>query len=199
MSKFGFWVWLPNCLRVRASNKPGEPEVLFRIVHHADEHREDSGQIEQPVDIAFGPKGAFERGKSGRLSRLISANRIIDARHPARRRKKTQRKKPNSTPKQPRIVELLLTAEEWKRQIDAGEYENQAELAERKGITRARVTQVLALLRLAPDIRERISANPWTTKGNALTERLLRPLCACQDLTDQRQSFAELVERHDAA
>ena len=41
-------------------------------------------------------------------------------------------------------------AGEWRRQLDAGEVANKAEITRREGITWAKVTQVLGLLRLAP-------------------------------------------------
>ena len=47
-------------------------------------------------------------------------------------------------------------AMEWQRQLDAGEVDTQAEIARREGVTRARVTQVMAMPRLAPEIREHI-------------------------------------------
>jgi len=55
-----------------------------------------------------------------------------------------------------RIVELLHKAIEWRRQLDTGEVRNQADIARREGVTRARVTQVLGLLRLAPEIQDQL-------------------------------------------
>jgi len=55
-----------------------------------------------------------------------------------------------------RIVELPRKAIEWRRQLDTGEVRNQADIARREGVTRARVTQVPGLLRLAPEIQDQL-------------------------------------------
>lgn len=50
-----------------------------------------------------------------------------------------------------KLLELLDRAEAWHRELTRGSV-NQSGLAHRHGITRARVTQVLGLLRLHPEI-----------------------------------------------
>jgi hypothetical protein len=55
-----------------------------------------------------------------------------------------------------RIVELLHNAIEWRRQLDTGEVRNQDDIARREVVTRARVTQVPGLLRLAPEIQNQL-------------------------------------------
>jgi len=64
---------------------PTEPEVWFRIVHVT---REDSASsttyIEQTVEVALGPKGAFENGNIGTLMRRIPADRVVSAIPPPR-------------------------------------------------------------------------------------------------------------------
>jgi len=71
------------------------------------------------------------------------------------------------------ILAHLDLAVEWQRAIE-DDGVNRAELARRHGVTRARVTQVPALLSLHPrilvEIRERAAA------GERLTERMFRPL-----------------------
>ena len=61
-------------------------------------------------------------------------------------------------------------------QLDTGEVRNQADIARREGVTRARVTQVLGLLRLAPEIQETILAMPKVSCRPAITERALRSI-----------------------
>ena len=67
-------------------------------------------------------------------------------------------------------------ATEWKEALDRGEYASQADLARKKGISRARVTQILKLLKLDPEVQEMViklgDPLPW---GSA-TERKLRGL-----------------------
>lgn len=93
------------------------------------------------------------------------------------------------------MVELLQMAIEWQRQLDAGEVETRAEIARREGVTRARVTQVMALLRLAPEIQEHILALSPLAERPRITERRLRPLTSLSDPEIQKALFAQLTER----
>jgi hypothetical protein len=113
--------------------RPGwvEPEVWFRIVHLSQEGHNGTPMAayrEQTVEIAFGPKGAFENGNIGGLTRRIANGRVVRADQP-------RRPKPPREPKTPRVVELLRKAIEWRRQLDAGEVRTQADIARRSAIT----------------------------------------------------------------
>jgi hypothetical protein len=79
-------------------------------------------------------------------------------------------------PKTPRVTELLRKAIERQRQLDAGEVPNKTEIARREGITRARVTQIMGMLRLAPERQEKILSIPDSTGHPTLSERRLRPI-----------------------
>ena len=68
-------------------------------------------------------------------------------------------------------------------------------IARREGISRARVTQVMGLLRLAPEIQEHVLSLPDTVRRSAITERALRPIAQIENPKDQRARFQELVER----
>lgn len=76
----------------------------------------------------------------------------------------------------PRIAETLRKAVEWRRQLDADEVPSQAAIARREGITRARVTQILALLRLPSDTRRRIMALPDGCAPEGFSEHPLRKI-----------------------
>jgi hypothetical protein len=91
------------------------------------------------------------------------------------------------------VVELLGKAIEWQTLLESDEASNQAAIARREGITRARVTQVLGLLRLDPMIRRRILAMSCTAREPALTERTLRPIARLEDLIDQKAKFKDLL------
>ncbi len=56
--------------------------------------------------------------------------------------------------------------------------------------TRPRITQILNLLKLAPDIQEAILALPRGTPARLVTERQLRPLISL-DHDTQRARFLE--------
>jgi hypothetical protein len=67
-----------------------------------------------------------------------------------------------------------------------------AELAGLGKVTRARMTQIMKLLDLAPDIQEQILFLP-PVKG--LTERNLRPVVSRLDWREQRQLFQKIADR----
>ena len=120
----------------RCTNRQAEPEVWFRIVHLAQVGHPGApvaAYREQTVEIALGPKGAFENGNIGTLGRRAPPSRVVKAAPPSKSAKQ---------PKTPRVVEFLRKAIEWRRQLDAGEVRNQAEITRRGGITRPRVTNV---------------------------------------------------------
>lgn len=74
------------------------------------------------------------------------------------------------------IVTLLNRAEEFRRLLDSGAVQNQADLARMFCLTRARVTQLLQLLGLEPSIRAYAKNLPVGTPTNMVTERGLRLL-----------------------
>ena len=139
--------------------------------------------------MTLGPKGAFKNGNLGVLTRRVAADRVVSAVPEPR-----GTPKPPKKPKTPRVVELLQMAMEWQRQLDAGEVDTQAEIARREGITRARVTQVMGLLRLAPEIREQILALPRTVCRPSISERALRPMTQLPQARDQLRTFQKLLE-----
>ncbi|MBK7580534.1 MAG: hypothetical protein IPI67_10050 [Myxococcales bacterium] len=71
-------------------------------------------------------------------------------------------------------MRLLAKAEEWQGMLDAGEVKRRAELARRAGVSAMRVTQILALLKLDPSIKELIRGLPAGTPERLVTERSLR-------------------------
>lgn len=92
------------------------------------------------------------------------------------------------------MVELLRKAIEWRTLLKSGQAANQAEVAHREGLTRARVTQVMGLLRLAPEIQEHILSMPDTVRRSAVTERALRPIAHLEDPKAQLAEFRVLFE-----
>jgi hypothetical protein len=90
------------------------------------------------------------------------------------------------------VVELLRKAIEWQRQLNAGEVRSQADIADREGVTRARVTQIMGMLRLAPLIQEKIFTSPGTLHSRPVTERMLRPIGAIANQHEQLREFNRL-------
>ena len=185
-------IWLPECNSIRRRRGRAETEIWFRIRHVAMDARDGTSPAsyrEQTVEVTLGPKGAFKKGNLGTLTRRVAADRVISA-LPEPRGKPKPPKKPTT----PRVIELLRMAMEWQRQLDAGEVGTQAEIARREGITRARVTQIMAMLRLAPEIREHILAMPESVGRPRISERVLRPLVQLENQMDQAARFRELLD-----
>ena len=79
----------------------------------------------------------------------------------------------------PRVARLLAFAHEIDRRVYAGELSDLAHAARAFGLTRARVTQVVNLLLVAPEIQASILEMLLAANGrDAVTERMLRPLLA---------------------
>ncbi len=178
----------------RSTNRPSvaEPEVYFRIVHVSLQGQKGgpvAAYREQTVEIALGPKGAFENGNIGTLTRRVRSDRIVSAVPPPR-----GKPKPPKEPRTPRVAELMRKAIEWRGLLDASEAPNQADIARREGLTRARVTQVLGLLRLAAEIQEHILSMPEMVGRPVVSERALRPIAQIEDKRQQMAEFQQLLE-----
>ena len=93
----------------------------------------------------------------------------------------------------PRIIVDLSRAREWRRMIDAGEVKNAAELARRYGLSRARISQLMSLLRLAPGILAYIDGLDRTAGRLHLTARKLRAIAVLDDHDEQQARFRDLV------
>jgi hypothetical protein len=165
---------LRECNSVRSGQGWAEPEVWFRIRHMGvigGGGDPMAAYHEQTVEIALGSKGAFGNCGFGVLTRHVPADRVVSAVSRPR-----QAPKPPREPRTPRVVELFRKAIEWQSLIERGEVTNKAELARREGITRARVTQVMGMLHLAPKIQAHVLGLPAAIHRPAITERALRPI-----------------------
>jgi hypothetical protein len=93
----------------------------------------------------------------------------------------------------PRLSRILALAHHFQNLLDTGVVRTQMELAALTKLTTARITQIMNLLVLAPDIQEEILFMPAVAKGSApLTERDLRPLVKTLVWSEQRAKWAEL-------
>ncbi|MCC6738241.1 MAG: hypothetical protein IT452_04285 [Planctomycetia bacterium] len=90
----------------------------------------------------------------------------------------------------PRVARLLALAHHYQRLLDEGEVLDYAGLAKAAGLTRARVSQIMDLLLLAPDIQEEILFLAAFERRETITERHLRPVAALQDWREQRAEWA---------
>jgi hypothetical protein len=87
----------------------------------------------------------------------------------------------------PRVSRLMALAIRFDGLIRNGTVAGQAELARLGHVSRARVTQIMNLLNLAPEIQEAILLLPSVERGrDPVTERDLRPIAAVADWGVQR-------------
>jgi hypothetical protein len=85
---------------------------------------------------------------------------------------------------------LALRLERLLKDGEVGDY---ADLARLGHVTRARVTQIMNLLNLAPDIQDELLFLPRTLKGrDPIRERDVRPICAASDWAVQRRMWRKV-------
>jgi hypothetical protein len=94
----------------------------------------------------------------------------------------------------PRVARLLALAHHFEELLATGAVETQAEIAELAKLTPARVTQIMNLLCLAPDIQEEIFFLPAVTEGQPpVTERDLRQVLKAVVWSEQRERWAAII------
>jgi hypothetical protein len=93
-------------------------------------------------------------------------------------------------PRIPRITRLMALAIKFQDMIDRGEVKDYAELARLGFVTRARVTQIMNLLNLAPQIQETLLFPNENTSGRSLvSEHDLRSVTRAVLWQDQISAF----------
>ncbi len=108
-------------------------------------------------------------------------------------RRSHKKLKPGSKPtppaaRVPRVAKLMALAIRFDQLIRDGVVSDQAELALLGHVSRARVTQIMNLLNLAPDIQEELLFLPPVEQGkDPVTERDLRAVVAEMDWGRQRR------------
>jgi hypothetical protein len=94
----------------------------------------------------------------------------------------------------PRVARLMALALRLDEQIRRGELAGHGEVAALGQVTRARVSQIMNLVNLAPDIQEAVLFLPRTVKGrDALHLRQLQPIASAMDWRTQRLLWRELL------
>lgn len=93
----------------------------------------------------------------------------------------------------PRISKLMALAIRFDRLIRDGKVPDQSELARVAEVTQPRITQIMNLNYLAPDIQEELLFLPLVMKGrDPIHEHRLRKLCAILDWRQQRKEWDSL-------
>jgi len=126
------------------------------------------------------------------MTRGITITSAVHFRHGRGRRKVLERgEAPAATVEPgsvPRVSRLMALALRLQRLVQSGEVTDYADLARLGHVTRARVTQIMNLLNLAPDIQEELLFLPRTVKGrDPIREIMVRPIAAQADWRNQRR------------
>lgn len=96
----------------------------------------------------------------------------------------------------PRISRFMALAIRFEQLIQAGEVADYAELVCLGHVTRARMTQIMNLRLLAPDLQEELLFLPHIQHGRAeLYIRQLQPIAQVLDWNKQRRMYKELRSR----
>ncbi len=92
----------------------------------------------------------------------------------------------------PRVARLMALAIKFDRMLQDGVVGSQTDLAALARVTQPRMTQIMNLLHLAPDIQEEILFLPQVTEGrDPVTERELRGIVTLYDWTSQREAWRD--------
>jgi hypothetical protein len=93
----------------------------------------------------------------------------------------------------PRITRLMALAIRIQELVDKGDVTDYAEMARHSQVTRARMTQIMDLLLLAPDIQTGILNLPRTSSGrDPIGEKRLREIATIPDWRRQRRVWEDV-------
>jgi hypothetical protein len=91
----------------------------------------------------------------------------------------------------PRVSRLMALAHRFDRLLREGTMKSMADLARVGHVTRARITQIMNLLLLAPDLQEELLFLPAAESGrDRVPFRAMRAVCATPVWTEQRTRWA---------
>ena len=100
--------------------------------------------------------------------------------------------RPRPTGRVPRISRLMALAIRFNEMLRTGEASDMIELARRGHVTQPRMSQIMALNQLAPDIQETLLNLPVTKGKPKIHEKRLRPLAAMLRWEDQQAAWREM-------
>jgi len=106
---------------------------------------------------------------------------------------------PATTPapgRRPRVARLMALAIKFDGLVRNGEVKDYADLARLGQVTRARITQIMNLLQLAPDIQEQLLFLPPVQFGrDPISLRELQSICLTFDWKNQQKAWSALQRR----
>jgi hypothetical protein len=94
----------------------------------------------------------------------------------------------------PRVARLMALALRLDQLVRSGQVASYSALAALGHVTRARISQIMNLLQLAPDIQEALLFLPPTVRGrDAIILADLQPIAAAVDWRKQRRLWRRLI------
>ena len=125
------------------------------------------------------------------MNERISVDRKFHVDHCGKKRMRRGDAQPHpGSGRVPRVAKLMALAIRFDQLIRHGVVADQTELARLGHVSPARLSQVMALLYLAPEIQESLLFLPPTKRGrDPITERDLRPIAAVADWGKQRKMW----------
>ena len=135
---------------------------------------ESPARVEFTVRFSHGPKG---RRRAGEASDLLAPGK--------------------STALVPKITRLLVLGHHFERLVSEGKVKDYAQIARLTGLTRARVTQIVNLTLLAPEIQEEILLTcDARLRPSFSVERQLRVIMSATTWGEQRILLRRGRNRH---
>ena len=95
-------------------------------------------------------------------------------------------------PRTPRISKLMALAIRFQSLLRDGTVWDQSDLARLTHVTQPRMTQILNLLHLAPDIQEELLFLPPVEGRDRIHERMLRPMTGMLVWKEQRSAWRRI-------
>ena len=118
------------------------------------------------------------------------------SKHGQQRIRSPKPSKPGPPPQTTHVSRLMALAIRLEHLIETGQIANQAEIARAAGLTRARVTQILNLANLAPDIQQAVlELADHPSESTRLKEAELRHYSQIHSWSKQRRLFQKLLGR----
>lgn len=130
-----------------------------------------------PEPQGFVLKGQLHRVRRGKTVRFVAAPVV----------------RPTNVVRPAKVARMLALAHHVQRAIEQGIAHDRADVARRLGLTRARVTQLLDLLLLAPLVQETILSLEAVDGREPFNERAVRSVASQFDWTRQRGRWEALA------
>ena len=100
----------------------------------------------------------------------------------------------------PRLAQVLALALQFQEMIDSGEVRGYADLARLGCVSRERISQIMILTWLAPDIQHELLMLPPTLGGRfAICEDMLHPIARIPHWEEQRALWCKLKQEKQLA